>query len=42
MPMEAARCPQCGAPVGGMNHNLAPGDCIVANLEEEFERPMYL
>ncbi|TQV90192.1 NF-X1 finger and helicase domain-containing protein [Cordyceps javanica] len=25
MPMEQARCPECGAPIGGQNHQSVPG-----------------
>lgn len=25
MPMQLARCPECGAPVGGQSHTVAEG-----------------
>ncbi|KAK2008989.1 P-loop containing nucleoside triphosphate hydrolase protein [Colletotrichum eremochloae] len=34
MPMERARCPECGAPVGGQNHQAVEGVRHAANIEE--------
>ncbi|OAP63432.1 hypothetical protein AYL99_02659 [Fonsecaea erecta] len=36
MPMETARCPQCGAPVGGQNHTPAEGVRHATELENRF------
>ncbi|PYI11934.1 P-loop containing nucleoside triphosphate hydrolase protein [Aspergillus sclerotiicarbonarius CBS 121057] len=36
MPMEEARCPQCDAPVGGINHQLAPGIRRADDMDVEF------
>ncbi|PWY75451.1 P-loop containing nucleoside triphosphate hydrolase protein [Aspergillus heteromorphus CBS 117.55] len=36
MPMEQARCPQCEAPVGGLNHELAPGMRRADDIDVEF------
>ncbi|OAG40421.1 hypothetical protein AYO21_05321 [Fonsecaea monophora] len=36
MPMEQARCPQCGAPVGGQNHTPAEGVRRATELENRF------
>lgn len=36
MPMEAARCPQCGAPIGGQSHQTAEGVVSAADIESEF------
>ncbi|RAL12889.1 uncharacterized protein BO97DRAFT_389313 [Aspergillus homomorphus CBS 101889] len=36
MPMEEARCPQCEAPVGGMNHQLAQGARAAEDMDREF------
>ncbi|KAF2434363.1 hypothetical protein EJ08DRAFT_513978 [Tothia fuscella] len=33
MPMEQARCPQCGASIGGRNHQAVPGVTRADNLE---------
>ncbi|KAI9816466.1 MAG: hypothetical protein M1827_001598 [Pycnora praestabilis] len=38
MPMQQARCPQCGAPVGGQNHTAAQGVRPAADFEAEFGR----
>ncbi|KAL9598764.1 MAG: hypothetical protein Q9219_004261 [cf. Caloplaca sp. 3 TL-2023] len=38
MPMETARCPQCGATVGGRNHQPAAGVSRAADFEEMFGR----
>ena len=38
MPMETARCPQCGATVGGTNHQPAAGVMRAEDLEEGFGR----
>jgi len=38
MPMQTARCPQCGATVGGMNHQAVAGVTRAMDLEAEFER----
>lgn len=35
--METARCPQCGAQVGGTDHTVARGVTRADDLEEEFE-----
>ncbi|PWY93890.1 hypothetical protein BO94DRAFT_563445 [Aspergillus sclerotioniger CBS 115572] len=36
MPMEEARCPQCDAPVGGINHQPAPGTRRADDMDVEF------
>jgi hypothetical protein len=36
MPMQLARCPQCGAQVGGQNHQSAPGVQAATDLEQRF------
>lgn len=36
MPMQQARCPDCGSPVGGQHHRLAGGVERAADLESEF------
>ncbi|OQV06998.1 AAA domain-containing protein [Cladophialophora immunda] len=36
MPMERARCPQCGAPVGGQDHTPAEGVRRATDLENRF------
>ncbi|RAH81245.1 hypothetical protein BO86DRAFT_448597 [Aspergillus japonicus CBS 114.51] len=36
MPMEEARCPQCEAPVGGLNHQLAEGARPAEDIDQEF------
>jgi hypothetical protein len=33
MPMEVARCPECGSPVGGQNHELLDGVSRAADME---------
>ncbi|KAI9734025.1 MAG: hypothetical protein M1834_002682 [Cirrosporium novae-zelandiae] len=33
MPMELARCPECGAPVGGRNHSAVAGVTRATNME---------
>ena len=33
MPMELARCPECGKPVGGQNHQGAAGVTRAMNME---------
>jgi len=38
MPMETARCPQCGATVGGTHHQPAAGVTRAADLDEGFGR----
>lgn len=38
MPMQMARCPQCGAAVGGTNHQPAAGVTRAADLEASFGR----
>ena len=35
-PMETSRCPQCGAPVGGRNHEAASGVRRVEDFEQQF------
>jgi len=35
MPMEEARCPECGARIGGQNHNLVEGVARADDLERE-------
>ncbi|KAE9990199.1 hypothetical protein EG327_001711 [Venturia inaequalis] len=35
MPMQTARCPQCGATIGGQNHAAAEGVSRAADLEEQ-------
>ena len=34
MPMESARCPECGAPVGGHNHREVEGITRATNMED--------
>ena len=38
MPMETARCPQCGATVGGQHHQPAEGVTRANDLDAEFGR----
>ena len=33
MPMEQARCPECGAPVGGENHRAVEGVTRAMDME---------
>jgi hypothetical protein len=33
MPMELARCPQCGEPVGGQNHTAVEGVTRAVEME---------
>jgi hypothetical protein len=33
MPMELARCPECGANVGGQNHTAVGGVTRAMNME---------
>ncbi len=37
MPMQTASCPQCGATVGGTNHQAAAGVTRATDLEAEFD-----
>lgn len=39
MPMQTATCPQCGATVGGTNHQAAAGVTRATDLEADFGRP---
>jgi hypothetical protein len=36
MPMEATRCPQCNAPIGGQNHAPEAGVQSAVDIEREF------
>lgn len=36
MPMQTARCPQCGATIGGTNHRAAPGVQHAHDIERDF------
>lgn len=36
MPMELARCAECGAPVGGQHHTAATGVQRAGDFEAEF------
>ena len=36
MPMEESRCPQCEAPVGGLNHEFAQGIRRADDMDVEF------
>lgn len=36
MPMEEARCLQCGEPVGGLSHNPSAGVSSAMDFEQEF------
>lgn len=36
MPMEEARCPQCGEPVGGLNHTPSTGVTHAIDFEAQF------
>ncbi|CRG91157.1 Helicase required for RNAi-mediated heterochromatin assembly 1 [Talaromyces islandicus] len=36
MPMEQAQCPQCGAPVGGQDHELVEGVCRAQDMDDYF------
>jgi hypothetical protein len=38
MAMQAARCPQCGAPVGGQDHRTVAGVTSAEDIEREFGR----
>jgi len=35
MPMEEARCPTCGAPIGGTSHQAVEGVTRATDLENE-------
>ena len=39
MPMQTARCPQCGAAVGGTNHQAVAGVTRATDWEADFGRP---
>ena len=34
MPMEQARCPECGAPIGGQNHTAVAGVSRAREMEQ--------
>lgn len=34
MPMEQARCPECGAGIGGLNHRSVAGVMRAENMED--------
>ena len=34
MPMERARCPECGAPVGGQSHRAVEGVTRAMDMED--------
>ena len=36
MPMQTSRCPQCGSPVGGSNHEAVGGVRHATDLEQQF------
>ena len=36
MPMQVARCPQCDAPIGGLNHRPAAGVVHASDIERDF------
>lgn len=36
MPMEQARCPQCGATIGGQNHRAVEGVAHARDIEQQF------
>lgn len=38
MPMEMARCPQCGAAIGGQRHRTTDGVTHAHDIEQEFGR----
>jgi len=38
MPMQTSVCPQCGAPVGGRNHEAVAGVTLARELDVEFGR----
>lgn len=38
MPMELARCPECGAQVGGQNHNPTAGVRRATEFDNQFAR----
>ena len=38
MPMQTARCPECGATAGGTHHQPVAGVTRAVDLEAEFER----
>ena len=33
MPMEMAKCPECGAPIGGSNHEAVAGVSRATSME---------
>lgn len=33
MPMQEARCPRCGAPIGGQNHRAVEGVTRATDIE---------
>lgn len=39
MPMELARCPECGAQVGGQDHNSVAGVRSATDFEGQFAGP---
>ena len=38
MPMQTARCPQCGATIGGQHHQAVEGTIHARDLEQRFGR----
>jgi hypothetical protein len=36
MPMQLARCPECGSPVGGQNHAATAGVRFAQDFENQF------
>ncbi|MCJ1402136.1 hypothetical protein MMC11_005355 [Xylographa trunciseda] len=38
MPMETSVCPQCGAPVGGRDHQAVEGVRVARDIDEQFGR----
>lgn len=36
MPMEEAKCPQCGAPVGGQDHEFVEGVTRAHDMDDDF------
>jgi hypothetical protein len=36
LPMEATRCPQCNAPIGGQHHAPAAGVQGAGDIERDF------
>ena len=36
MPMETSQCPQCGSPIGGLDHRVVGGVRAATDLDRQF------